>query len=184
MGQPKLLLPLGDKPVIQHCIDTLSSAGISEIVVVVNVSGNDIIEKVRELPATIAVNNISGSDMAESVRTGLRALKGSPSGILVCLSDHPLVSPETLKTIIRQHHKTPESILIPAYHDHRGHPTLFPAALVSQLLTKSGITLRDLIREQAQHVLTLDVGDDGVVLDMDTEEDYKRLLDRFGGGRE
>ncbi len=179
MKQPKLLLPLGDKPIIRHCIDTLTTANITEIVAVVSVSGYDIRELLRDLPATIAVNKVPGSEMAESVRTGLRELRMSPSGILVCLSDHPLVSAETFRTIIRQHRKTPNSILIPAYKGKRGHPTLFPSGIISELLAGSGKTLRDLIQENLSVVETVDVDDDGVILDIDTEEDYKRLLDRF-----
>jgi molybdenum cofactor cytidylyltransferase len=181
MKQPKLLLPLGDRPVIRHCIDTLTAANITDIVAVVSISGNDIRETLREVPATIAVNRVPGSDMAESVRTGLRELKGSPSGILVCLSDHPLVSTETIRTIIQQHHKTPSSILIPTYRGKRGHPTLFPHTIISRLLSGSGTTLRDIIQEHSSTILTVDVDDDGVILDMDTEEDYKRILVRFGG---
>jgi len=180
MKQPKLLLPLGDRPVIKHCIDTLTAADITEIVVVVSTSGHDIRELLRDLPAAIAVNKVPGSDMAESVRTGLRELKGSPSGVLVCLSDHPLVSAETIRAIIRLHSNTPDSILIPAYQGKRGHPTLFPNMIISRFLSGTGKTLRDIIQENSSIVQTLNVDDDGVILDMDTEEDYKNILTRFG----
>jgi CTP:molybdopterin cytidylyltransferase MocA len=179
MGQPKLLRPLGDKPVIRHCIDTLVAADVRDIVAVVSISGNGIREILSGLPATIAVNNIPGSDMAESVRTGLRALKGSPSGVLACLSDHPLVSPETIRSIIRQHRKTPGVILIPVYQGKRGHPTLFPINIISDLFTGPYITLRDIIQKNAPLVRAIDVDDEGVVLDMDTEEDYHKILHKF-----
>jgi molybdenum cofactor cytidylyltransferase len=184
MGQPKLLLPLGDKPVIKHCIDTLSAAGIGDIVAVVSMSGNGIREVLRDSPAVLAMNRIPGSDMAESVRTGLRELKGSPSGVLVCLSDHPLVSSATIKSITQQHQKTPDSILIPSYQGKRGHPTLFPNAIISGLLSGSNRTLRDIIRDNTHRVRTIDVNDEGVVLDMDTEEDYHEILQKAGARKE
>ena len=180
MGQPKLLLPLGNKPVIRHCIDTLAAADIRDIVAVVSMSGNGIVEALRDSPAVLAVNRIPGSDMAESVRTGLGELKGSPSGVLVCLSDHPLVSSATIKSIIQQHQKTPDSILIPSYQGKRGHPTLFPNAIISGLFSGSGKTLRNIIRDNAHRVMTIDVDDEGVVLDMDTEEDYHKILQKGG----
>jgi CTP:molybdopterin cytidylyltransferase MocA len=170
MGRPKPLLPLGDKPVIRHCLDALTTAGISDIVVVVSPSGQHIVELLRGLPAAIAVNKTAGSDMAESVRTGLRGLNGFPSAIMTCLSDHPLVSSETIRAIVRLHHETPDSIIIPCYQGKRGHPTLFSMRTINEIF--SGITLRDIIRNHADQVRSPDFEDKGVILDMDTEEDY------------
>lgn len=178
MGQPKPLLPLGDRPVIRHCIDTLAAADIRDIVAVVSMSGNTIAEVLRDSSAVIAVNRTPGSDMAESVRTGIRELKGSPSGVLVYPSDHPLVTSATIRSIIQQHQRTPDSILIPSYQGKRGHPTLFPRSLITGLMTSPGSTLRDIIQANANRVQTIDVNDDGVVLDMDTEADYRTILQR------
>lgn len=180
MGQPKQLRLLGDKPVIRHCIDTLVAAAVGDIVAVVSISGNGVREILSGLPATIAVNNIPGSDMAESMRAGLRELKGSPSGILVCLSDHPLVSPETIRFIIQQHRKDPDAILIPVHQGKRGHPSLFPMNSIRDLLAGPGITLRDVIKKNKHLVRAIDVDDEGVILDMDTEEDYFRITQKFG----
>ncbi len=180
MGRPKPLLPLGDKPVIRHCLDALLAAGIMDIVVVVGMPGNGIVKMLRGLPATIAVNNMPGGDMAESVRTGLRALDGSPSGILVCLADHPLVTQDTIRALIRQHRKTPDAVIIPAYQGKRGHPTLFSNKIITEVF--SGITLRDIIKNNSHAVRTIEVDNEGVVLDMDTEEDYRLIVQKAKGG--
>lgn len=179
MGQQKPLLPLGDKPVIRHCLDALMPAGIRDIVVVVSAQGNGVAAALKGLPVTIAVNDLAGSDMAESVRTGLRSVEGSPSGILVCLSDHPLVSPDTVRTIIRQHGETPDSVIIPCYQEKRGHPTLFPFKIINEIF--SGVTLRDIVRSHDRGVRLIDVDNEGVVLDMDTEADYRMIQKKQEG---
>lgn len=174
MGLTKQLLQLGEKPVIRHCIDALISARISEIVVVVNAADNGITQALSGLPVTFVVNTTPGSDMTESVRTGLAALS-SATGILVCLSDHPLVRSETIEALITEHENLPDKIIIPCYNGQRGHPSLFPKSTLQEL--HSGGTLRDILRKEPHRIVTIDTGDEGVVLDMDTPEEFHHIVE-------
>ncbi len=178
MGQPKQLLPLGNKPVIRHCIDTIITAGIQEIVVVVNPRVQASVEALSGLPICVAVNYNDASDMAGSARIGLQALNQSSSGVLMCLADHPLASAETMKTLIREHADAPHKIVIPAHSARRGHPTLFPTSILSELFVVD--TLRDIVQRDCARVRVIDVPDQGVILDMDTPEDYEKMLRRAG----
>ncbi len=177
MGQTKQLLLLGDKPVVRHCIDSLREAGIREIVVVINACGNGLAEHLRGLPVAVAVNENADSDMAESVRTGIKRLRISSSSVLICLSDHPLVASETIKTIVYEHQTFPDAIIIPEYDGRRGHPSLFPRRILDHIFT--GITLRDIVRKDPARVRLVPVQDKGVVLDMDTPEDYAAILKHY-----
>lgn len=178
MGRPKQLLPLGDRLVVNHCVDNIVAAGIKEIVVVVGPNAKETIETLSGLPVRIAVNNAKDSDMAGSVRVGLQALDQSCSGVLVCLADHPLASGDVMKALARAHVTSPDKIIIPAYNGRRGHPSLFPRPILQEIF--SGITLRDIVRKDERRVQVIDVSDEGVVLDMDTPEDYERVLKREG----
>jgi len=177
MGTSKQLLPLGDRPVIRHCFDTIAAAGIQQVIVVIGTHGNSIPEALYGTPATIVRNTVPDSQMADSVRTGLGAIDDRCSGVLVCLSDHPLISVGTYKAIIRAHQEAPDRIVIPVYGGRRGHPTLFPRGSVQEIA--SGAALRDVIRKDASRLSLLDVADEGVVLDMDTDDDYRRVLEKF-----
>lgn len=177
MGRTKQLLVLGDKPVVRRCLDTLLDAGVRDIVVVIGLQGGDITETLRGAPVNILVNDIPNSDMAESMRIGLRGLSHKPTGVLVCLSDHPLVSTKTVSVLCNEHRVDQEKIIVPVYNGRRGHPTLFPATIIQELF--SGMTLRDIIRSDPQRVRSVDVDDEGVVLDMDTEEDYRNMAEKI-----
>jgi CTP:molybdopterin cytidylyltransferase MocA len=74
------------------------------------------------------------------------------------------------------HREFPDAIIIPAYNGRRGHPTLFPATVMAEVA--KGLTLRDLIRRETERVRQVEVADEGVVLDMDTMEDYRRISER------
>ncbi len=177
MGRTKQLLPLGDKPVIRRCVDALLAAGIPDIVVVTG-RDNGIAGALRGLPVTVAVNGAQESDMAESVRVGLKLCDPHSSGVLICLSDHPLVLASTMAALVREHKRAPGRIIIPSCGGRRGHPTLFPLPCVREIFL--GGTLRDIVQKDAQRVMLLDTCDEGVVLDMDTPEDYERMKRKIG----
>lgn len=176
MGRSKQLLPLGPKPVIRHCLDSVIEAGIRDIVVVLGRESGGIAAAIGGLPVRTAVNNDRQSDMAGSVRKGLGEIDPASAGVLICLSDHPLVSADTIATIIGTHHAAADSIIIPIHNARRGHPTLFPRAVIEEIFFAP--TLRDVIASNAGLVRTVEVDDEGVILDLDTPEDYERITGR------
>lgn len=180
MGRPKPLLPLGDKPVVRYCLDAIFASGVKDVVVVIGSDRAGILEAVRRYPLTIAVNSNPTSQMVESVMTGLRATDSRSSGVLVCLADHPLVLAETIQVLIRVYTDGPGKIVLPVYEGKRGHPTLFPRSVIEE--TALGLTLREIIRKDPGRVRTIEVCDQGVVLDTDTVEDYEQIR-RIAAGR-
>lgn len=172
MGRPKQLLPLLDRPALRRCVECAIAGGAHDVIAVIAVnSGTDRV--LHGLPVRIVCNRERDSDMAGSVRVGLQEVRESATGVLICLADHPLVSPDTVRLLLEEHAACPDRIIIPVHRERRGHPTLFPRAVISKL--HSLPTLRDLIRRFQDLVLLRDVPDEGVILDMDTPGDYERL---------
>jgi len=178
MGKLKQLLPLAEKSAIRHCLDSIITAGIEDITVVIGPGHEEIRQAMSGLAVRIAVNEKAGSEMAESVRTGLSAAAPSSEAVMVCLADHPLVSPETLVALIEAHAGRPGRIMIPVYYGKRGHPCLFPLDSVKKVFF--GLNLREIIAAEPLRVECVGVDDEGVVLDMDTEEDYRVMVGKFG----
>lgn len=173
MGTCKQLLPLGDGIVITRCLETLARGGIDEVVVVISEGETDIVKALRGYPVRIVVNTDSEGDMASSVRAGRDALPAGVWGVIVFLCDCPLVSADTVHRLIAGHQNSPGSIVIPCHGGRRGHPLLFPRTILNEL-TGDNI-LRDLVRRDAGRVVCLDLDDPGVLIDMDTPEDYQRI---------
>jgi molybdenum cofactor cytidylyltransferase len=176
MGAKKQLLPIQGRPALVRCLESLREAQAAEIVLVVNPEAGDILDAAKDFPVRVAVNEMPESDMAASVKTGLACIDRDATGVLVCLCDHPLVRPITLDAIVSAHVRMPDAIIIPVYRGRKGHPTLFPRSLLEELGT--GATLRDIIGHHHAKISFLNVDDEGVILDMDTPEDYRRILDR------
>ena len=177
MGTCKQLLPLGKKTVIDCCLETLLGGGISEIVVVVGLHGEEIRKAVQGYPVTVVQTLDPEGDMAASVRAGHGALPSAVSGVLVALSDHPLVSPLTVELLAALHREDQNAVIIPVHGGRKGHPTLFPRDLLGKL--EEPLTLRDLVRSNPDRLRLVEVPDPGICLDMDTPEDYMRIAEIY-----
>ncbi len=178
MGRPKQLLPVSGRAAVRYCAETILSAGLCDLVVVTGANAGETEAALEGLPVRIARNPDPASDMAGSVRNGLNATDPESRHVLVCLADHPLVSVATIRTILDASQRDPVRIVIPRYRGRRGHPTLFPRSIIREAF--GGQNLRGIINGHSAHVLEIDVDDEGIVLDMDTEVDYEKIRRRSG----
>jgi len=173
MGRCKQLLKLGDKTVIDRCLETLLAGEVTDIVVVISEAGQSVADAVDGYPVKTVVNPSFDGDMASSIRVGRDSLATDASGVIISLCDYPLVSSTTIAKLISQHQSDPDKIIIPCHDGKRGHPLLFPRTLLDQLA--AGMILRDLVRAHAQLIHHLETDDRGILIDMDTPEDYHRI---------
>jgi CTP:molybdopterin cytidylyltransferase MocA len=177
MGRLKQLLPIPDRPAVVRCVETILAAGIAEVILVAGSHAEEITLAVEDFPVTIVYNEDQGSDMAGSVRVGLSRLSIDAERVFVCLCDHPLVSPATLSAMCMHDPGWSDALIIPCHKGHKGHPTLFPRFMLEEVRTHA--TLRDIIRRHFDKVSLLETDDEGTVLEMDTWEDYQRILGRL-----
>jgi molybdenum cofactor cytidylyltransferase len=66
---------------------------------------------------------------------------------------------------------------VPFHGGRRGHPTLFPAHIIKEIF--SGLMLNDIVHRSPERLACVDVHDEGVLLDMDTPEDYRKVLQKM-----
>lgn len=177
MGSCKQLLPLAGKPVIAHCLETLLTGGVEELIVVVSPEGDEVARAVRDYPVQVVINGDPEGDMAASVRTGRDALSPAVTAVVVALCDYPLVTAATITRLVAAHCGNPAGIIIPCHHGRRGHPPLFPRCLLEELAAP--LTLLDLLRANPERIEHLSVADRGVLIDMDTPADYQQMILNF-----
>jgi molybdenum cofactor cytidylyltransferase len=172
MGRAKSLLPLGEGTVIERCLECLVAGGLGDITVVLGPSG-EAVARVLDTAVTVVWNRTPGSDMAASVRLGLASLSPITTGVLIALADYPLVSAATIRRLRDLHFRQARQILIPTCDGQRGHPVLFPRTVLAEISTLP--TLRQIVRRRPERVRAVPVSDPGVLLDMDTPADYRRV---------
>ena len=111
--------------------------------------------------------------MLSSFRCGLRTLDLLNTNVMLCLTDHPAVKAETYKSLIENAKKN--KIIIPKYNDNRGHPVIFGADFISELLENDCPEgARTIVRAHSESVKEIYVDDSGILLDIDTPEDAEK----------
>lgn len=174
MGSCKQLLPLGKTTVIGRCLDTLRCGGVSDIAVVVSQGASEVARAAEQHSALVVMNPEQDGDMASSVRSGRDALGTGFKGVMIALCDYPLVSPATVESLLHLHRLFPDAVITPVHSGRRGHPLLFARSILNELA--AGMTLRDVLRRTPARVYELPVDDPGILIDMDTPDDYARVI--------
>jgi molybdenum cofactor cytidylyltransferase len=176
MGTQKLLLPIGDRPVITRIVDELLASPVDQIIVVVGAEAERIREALGNRAVTVVRNPEATGDMLSSVRCGLRAVPESGEAILVALGDQPGLTRGLVAELLRAFRSTGRRIVVPVCAGRRGHPLLFAVSLKDEVLVKyDGVGLQGLLETHAAEVLECPVVSPAMLEDMDSPEDYERL---------
>jgi len=177
----KPLLTLGRMTVVERAIHLFKSAGIDDVLVVIGHRAHELAALLAEWGVKHVVNEFHREGMFSSVVCGIGHLQPDHDAFYVLPVDIPLVRKETVLDLLGAYRTSGKSIIHPTFHGKRGHPPLIAYRLAPGILHWSGEGgLRAFLRLHEPHSLDVDVADEGVLLDLDTDADYRELLDRFG----
>lgn len=177
MGRPKMLLPWGNKKVIQQVVETLVDSGISEIVVVAGALQPEIRDALKDDRVNVVVNPLYGNgEMTSSLQAGLYHLPEGTTEVMVVLGDQPFLKKRTIELLIKASQITLKPIVMPSFENRRGHPWLIKDGFWKEIQNLTiPETLRDFFRLHGNEIEYVLVEDDGITQDMDKPEDYERL---------
>jgi CTP:molybdopterin cytidylyltransferase MocA len=97
--------------------------------------------------------------------------------VLVTLVDVPLVSAATVRAVLDHYRHTHAPIVRPTSGARHGHPLLIDRSLFDQLRAADPSTgAKPIVRAHASPVGDLAIADEGAYTDIDTEEEYARLI--------
>ncbi len=175
MGRPKALLPLDNTTFLEHILDHHSSLGLPTWVVLGR-QRKEIEKQACLSGAVVLVNPQPERGQLSSLKIGIEAAGGCDA-VIVHPVDHPLVRRETIQALLDAHATQPSSILLPKYGDRTGHPVLFPAVFYDALLAAPlDVGARFVVRQHSEAVILVPVSDPGVTENIDTPEDYQRIV--------
>jgi molybdenum cofactor cytidylyltransferase len=177
MGAHKLLLPLGDRPIVAHVVGAALASALRPVVVVL---GHEAARVRAALPPgefRIVENPLYADGLSTSLRAGLDALPQDVTGAVVALADQPLVTAAHLRRIAEAALTTGATIVVATYDGQRGTPTYFARSHFAELRAVSGDAGgRIVIARHPAAVLPLELGDRSVALDVDVPADYEQIL--------
>lgn len=176
LGQPKQLLDLEGRPLLQHAIDAAEGAGFFDVLVVLGHRAGDVADAITISKGTrVVVNPDYAEGQATSLRAGLRAADPKSRAAVVLLGDQPAVDAVNLRALVDTYERSEAPIVQAAYSGRPGHPVLFDRSLWADLEAIEGDKgARDLLKNHPEWIVRVEFGGE-VPKDLDTWEDYERL---------
>jgi molybdenum cofactor cytidylyltransferase len=201
-GQPKPMLDWYGRPFIHTVAKAALTAGLSPVMVVTGSKSEQVETALTDLPVIIVHNKEWQSGQGSSIRTGLGALYPSlypaaghfpirypvknrklingegmieVGAAIFLLADQPQVTPTILRALIEEHTRNLSPIVAPLVDGQRSNPVLFDRLTFPDLLALNGdIGGRSLFSKY--QVSYLPWQDESLLSDVDTPEDYRKLI--------
>ncbi len=182
MGRPKALLPLdrSGESFIARIVRTLQAADQHDILVVVGHDADVIGAAVRQIAPSIRI--VLNSRHAEGQLSSLLAAldivdRPGVDGMLVTLVDVPLLTPDTVRAVLRAHSRTHAPIVRPVNAGRHGHPVVFDRSVFDELRRADPLVgAKVVVRAHQAQIVEVPVDDSGAFDDIDTPEDYQRWI--------
>jgi molybdenum cofactor cytidylyltransferase len=173
MGSPKALLQFRGQSFLATILASVASARMAPAIVV---AGHHYDAISLAFPNNQIVFNPSYEyGMSTSVQAGIRALPTGLDGTAVFLVDHPMIDRQTIDALVDR--LAPGRIVVPVHNGRRGHPVIFAAEIFDEILNLSSEQgLNSVVRRLPERVVEVFVENAGVLRDIDTPEQFARLL--------
>ena len=175
MGKRKLLLELEGRSIIRWSVEAVRRE-VDRVVVVVGPGDSEVRAALEDLGVTFAVNPHPEAGQGTSIASGVEALDPGTRAVLVALGDQPRLPSDVIPALREAFERTGQSVIAPVYRGTQGTPVLFGADVFPELRSLTGDAgARSVVRRDASRVELVSF-DLPMPLDVDTPEDYARLV--------
>ena len=182
MGEAKQVMLLGRKPMLKHVVDAFLSSSLTTTTLVLNPT-----VKWRPRPGKrlrAVVNRHPEDGLSSSLRLGLASIPRRIEAAVIGLGDKPLLSSSTIDSLVDEFRATGSDIIVPTYRGKSGNPILFGRSTFDELSRLKGdVGGKALIKRDPNRATVVPVDDAGVLLDVDTPSDFRRVARLFSGRR-
>lgn len=180
MGSPKALLDFRGLPFAVRILEALEALEVKTRVVVVGPDAPRIRPALAGHDCMIVENPEPETGPIASLRAALRALQPlQPSAVLVWPVDLPHVRVATVERLIETHRRTGAPAVVPTFGERRGHPVIWGSALFGELGESPAATregARAVLHKHVAEVVSVPVDDPAVIDEVNTPDDYERLV--------
>jgi len=175
-GSPKQLLDFHGKPFVRSIAETALVAGLEPVEIVTGANAEGVEAVVRDLPVRIIRNPEWQAGQSTSIRAGISALPDKIGAAVFLLADQPQVTVSVLRALVERHAQDLPAVLAPYVLDRRANPVLFDSVTFLDLLKLEGDQGGRTIFSKFSPTY-LDWLDEHLLMDVDSPDDYRRLLD-------
>ena len=188
MGSPKMLLPWGDKTILEHVIAVFAKAGVADILVVTGGARESVEAIIRECQKNYPVQSVynedyMAGDMLSSIQCGLQYLTLTPpprshgemgTAAMIGLGDQPQIQERSVRLLYDAFLQTKSPLVVPSFQKRRGHPWLVGRTLWNELIKMDSTqTPRDFLNAHAENIYYVGMDTPTILSDLDTPDDYQ-----------
>jgi molybdenum cofactor cytidylyltransferase len=178
---PKQLLTLGGQTFVRTVANTALAAGLTPVIVVLGAYAERVRVSLEGLPVKCILNSNWKDGQSTSVRAGLDSLPERCGSAIFLLVDQPQVPVALVRLLSETHAAELPPLTAPLVKGRRANPVLFDRRTFPDLHKLTGdMGGRALFAEGSPYSPTWVTFDDpGLLLDVDTPEDYQALLGKM-----
>jgi len=184
MGQPKQLLLLDERPLLQHVIENARMSCLDELILVLGYEAASIEQSLalaeNESALRITVNSEYATGLSSSLRVGLRAATEHAEAAAILLGDQPSVDATLIDRVVATFQSSNAAITRPIYRNAEGrevpgHPVILARSIWPEVAALDGDEgARALARQQPGWLKELPVQGQPPA-DVNTWRDYEQL---------
>lgn len=179
LGQPKQLLPYKGRTLLDASLDVARNAPVDQRLVTIGGAGPEVVETIN-FDGFEVVESVHHTDGCSSSVVSALAQLTDADGFVLLLGDQPEVEASTVEAVLDAA-KDGHPIVVCRYRDGIGHPFFFSKETFEVLGDLHGDkAVWKVIESGKFDVFEVNVDHD-VPLDVDTFEDYERLLASLEG---
>ena len=184
-GQPKQLLKLKSKYLIEWVIDASLESLLEQIVLVLGHEHQKILHalgtKVQHSRLQVVINHKHKQGQSVSLQTGVLKIRHIFPSVMFLLGDQPLLDSQTIDDLLIQFWSSDKDICVPVFRSKRGNPTIFSRQFYSEFQKiKGDLGARKIIERYPDRVLEVQLDNPWCFFDIDTDKDYEKIAKHMG----
>lgn len=178
LGRPKQLLPFRGRPLLEAVLAVARACVADQRLVLLGGAAEDVRAAVDLDGFEVVLNQAFGTGCSSSIAAAVPELAPDTGVVVLLLGDQPGVTTDAVRRLLVGRGDAPLAVC--RYDDGIGHPFAFGREVLPDLARLHGDkAVWKLLEQRAADVIEVRVPGT-IPLDVDTQEDYERLLSSTG----
>ena len=174
----KQLLIFQREYLINYVVNKILESELDELFVILGYHHDEIANVIDTRPK-IVDNPGWKIGKSSSIKIGVKSAQKTSDGVIFFMVDQPFINKEIINTLINVFQDSIHNIIAPCVNGHLCNPVLFGKKYYQELMSLSGEQGGKTIINKAKDVKWVDWKDERLLLDIDTDEDYKNILKNY-----
>ncbi len=180
LGAVKPLLATDHAALLELVVRQYRKAKLDDLIVVLGHEARQIVQRIPLNGIKIIINSEHRVGLSSSIQRGLAHVSSRFNAVMIGLGDMPLVTCETIDTLIDEYRNGEKGIVVPVHEGQRGHPVILNMKYLESLVTLRGdVGAKSVLDSHPDDVREVKIDSDEILIDVDTREAWEKVRPRL-----